>query len=96
MIGGSVTGSVGRCNRLSFAPHGFREGHAAAFALMIYTSARLKCWHPDVFCGALLNSQPIGFHAPAQFMRDAQAHEVAVWPARVATSRWDCTEKQGL
>ncbi|HEY0213719.1 MAG TPA: hypothetical protein VGC40_09055, partial [Paenirhodobacter sp.] len=48
---------------------GFPESHAASFALIAYASAWLKCWHPDVFCAALLNSQPMGFYAPAQIVR---------------------------
>lgn len=51
----------------------------------------MKCWHPDVFCAALLNSQPMGFYAPAQIVRDAQTHGVEVRPVCVNTSRWDCT-----
>ena len=74
-----------------FGSYGFPESHAASFALIAYASAWLKCWHPDVFCAALLNSQPMGFYAPAQIVRDAQAHGIEVRPVCVSASRWDCT-----
>ncbi|MGK6313670.1 error-prone DNA polymerase [Neorhizobium sp. DT-125] len=74
-----------------FGSYGFPESHAASFALIAYASAWLKCWHPDVFCAALLNSQPMGFYAPAQIVRDAVAHGVDVRPPCVNASRWDCT-----
>ncbi|MBZ9990920.1 error-prone DNA polymerase [Mesorhizobium sp. BH1-1-5] len=74
-----------------FGSYGFPESHAASFALIAYASAWLKCWHPDVFCAALLNSQPMGFYAPAQIVRDAAAHGVEIRPACVNASRWDCT-----
>ncbi|MEO5322842.1 error-prone DNA polymerase [Mesorhizobium sp. CC13] len=74
-----------------FGSYGFPESHAASFALIAYASAWLKCWHPDVFCCALLNSQPMGFYAPAQIVRDAIAHGIEVRPACVNASRWDCT-----
>ena len=74
-----------------FGSYGFPELHAASFALIAYASAWLKCWHPDVFCAALLNSQPMGFYAPAQIVRDAQAHGIEVRPVCVNASRWDCT-----
>ena len=74
-----------------FGSYGFPESHAASFALIAYASAWLKCWHPDVFCAALLNSQPMGFYAPAQIVRDAETHGVEVRPACVNASRWDCT-----
>jgi len=74
-----------------FGSYGFPESHAASFALIAYASAWLKCHHPDVFCAALLNSQPMGFYAPAQVVRDAQEHGVAVRPVCVNASRWDCT-----
>ncbi|RUV28816.1 MAG: DNA polymerase III subunit alpha [Mesorhizobium sp.] len=73
-----------------FGSYGFPESHAASFALIAYASAWLKCWHPDVFCCALLNSQPMGFYAPAQIVRDAIAHGVEVRPPCVNASRWDC------
>ncbi len=74
-----------------FGSYGFPESHAASFALIAYASAWLKCWHPDVFCAALLNSQPMGFYAPAQIVRDAIEHGVDVRPVCANASRWDCT-----
>ena len=74
-----------------FGSYGFPEFHAASFALIAYASSWMKCWHPDVFCAALLNSQPMGFYAPAQIVRDAQAHGVEIRPICVNASRWDCT-----
>lgn len=74
-----------------FGSYGFPESHAASFALIAYASSWLKCWHPDVFCAALLNSQPMGFYAPAQIVRDAIAHGVEIRPVCINASRWDCT-----
>ncbi|GEO85951.1 hypothetical protein RNA01_28830 [Ciceribacter naphthalenivorans] len=74
-----------------FGSYGFPESHAASFALIAYASAWLKCWHPDVFCAALLNSQPMGFYAPAQIVRDARDHAVEIRPVCANASRWDCT-----
>ena len=74
-----------------FGSYGFPESHAASFALIAYASSWMKCHHPDVFCCALLNAQPMGFYAPAQIVRDAQAHGVEVRPVCVNQSRWDCT-----
>ncbi|MBB3952634.1 error-prone DNA polymerase [Aureimonas jatrophae] len=74
-----------------FGSYGFPESHAASFALIAYASSWLKCWHPDVFCAALLNSQPMGFYAPAQIVRDTQDHGIEVRPICVNASRWDCT-----
>ena len=74
-----------------FADYGFPESHAAAFALLTYVSAWLKCHYPDVFCAAILNSQPMGFYAPAQLVRDAREHGVEVRPVDVNYSDWDCT-----
>jgi len=74
-----------------FSDYGFPLSHAASFALLVYVSAWLKCFHPEVFACALLNSQPMGFYAPAQIVRDAQAHGVEVRPADVNLSDWDCT-----
>ena len=74
-----------------FGSYGFPESHAASFALIAYASSWLKCWHPDVFCAALLNAQPMGFYAPAQIVRDARDHGVEVRPVCVNASRWDCT-----
>lgn len=74
-----------------FGSYGFPESHAASFALIAYASAWLKCHHPDVFCCALLNAQPMGFYAPAQIVRDAQQHGVEIRPVCVNASVWDCT-----
>ena len=74
-----------------FGSYGFPESHAASFALIAYASAWMKCHHPGPFCAALLNSQPMGFYAPAQVVRDAQEHGVTVLPVCVNRSRWDCT-----
>ena len=78
-----------------FGSYGFPESHAASFALVAYASAWMKCHHPDVFCCALLNSQPMGFYAPAQVVRDAQEHGVEIRPVCVNASRWDCTLEPG-
>ncbi|MCE2576698.1 error-prone DNA polymerase [Komagataeibacter sp. FNDCR2] len=79
-----------------FGSYGFPESHAASFALIAYASSYIKCHHPDVFCAALLNSQPMGFYAPAQIVSDARRHGVPVRPICVNASRWDCTlEKAG-
>ncbi len=72
-----------------FGEYGFPESHAASFALLVYVSSWLKKHHPDVFCAALLNSQPMGFYAPAQIVRDAQEHGVEVRPVDVNLSDWD-------
>jgi error-prone DNA polymerase len=74
-----------------FGSYGFPESHAASFAKIAYASSWLKCHHPDVFCCAILNSQPMGFYAPAQLVRDAQVHGVEVRPVDINHSRWDCT-----
>ena len=74
-----------------FGSYGFPESHAASFALVAYASSWMKCWHPDVFCCALLNAQPMGFYAPAQVVRDARDHGVEVRPVCVNRSRWDST-----
>jgi error-prone DNA polymerase len=74
-----------------FGTYGFPESHAASFALLVYVSAWIKCFHPDVFACALLNSQPMGFYAPAQIVRDAREHGVEVRPADINFSQWDCT-----
>ena len=71
-----------------FGEYGFPESHAASFALLVYVSAWLKRHHPAAFTAALLGSQPMGFYAPAQLVRDAQAHGVTVLPADVNASRW--------
>ncbi|MCE8555877.1 error-prone DNA polymerase [Ruegeria pomeroyi] len=72
-----------------FADYGFPESHAAAFAMLAYVSAWLKCHHPAVFACALLNAQPMGFYAPAQIVRDARDHQVEVRPICVNASDWD-------
>jgi error-prone DNA polymerase len=72
-----------------FGEYGFPESHAASFALLVYVSAWLKCHHPDAFLAALLNSQPMGFYAPAQLVRDARAHDVVVLPVDLNRSVWD-------
>jgi error-prone DNA polymerase len=74
-----------------FGSYGFPESHAASFALIAYASSWLKCHHPDVFCAALLNAQPMGFYAPAQIVSDARDHGVDVRPVCLNASRWDCT-----
>ncbi len=74
-----------------FGEYGFPESHAASFALLVYASAWIKCRYPDVFCAAILNSQPMGFYQPAQLVRDARAHGVEVRPVDVNISDWDCT-----
>lgn len=72
-----------------FADYGFPESHAAAFAMLTYVSSWLKCHHPEVFACALLNSQPMGFYAPAQIVRDLREHGVEVRPICVNRSNWD-------
>ncbi|MEN5296842.1 error-prone DNA polymerase [Brucella sp. TWI559] len=72
-----------------FGEYGFPESHAASFAHLVYISAWIKCHHPDVFAAALLNSQPMGFYAPAQIVRDAREHGVIVLPIDVNFSQWD-------
>jgi error-prone DNA polymerase len=74
-----------------FGSYGFPESHAASFALLAYASSWMKCHHPDVFCAALLNAQPMGFYAPAQLVKDAQDHGVEVRPVCINESRWNCT-----
>nr|WP_313025005.1 error-prone DNA polymerase [Brucella intermedia] len=72
-----------------FGEYGFPESHAASFAHLVYISAWLKCHHPEVFAAALLNSQPMGFYAPAQIVRDAREHGVTVLPVDVNFSQWN-------
>jgi error-prone DNA polymerase len=74
-----------------FGSYGFPESHAASFAKIAYASSWMKCHHPDVFCAALLNAQPMGFYAPAQIVRDAREHGVEMRPVCINQSRWDCT-----
>ncbi|WP_456297709.1 hypothetical protein [Elstera litoralis] len=78
-----------------FGDYGFPESHAASFARLVYVSSWLKCHFPAVFAAALLNSQPMGFYAPAQLVRDARQHGVEVRPADVNDSGWDCTLEPG-
>jgi error-prone DNA polymerase len=74
-----------------FGEYGFPESHAASFALLVYVSAWLKHYYPAAFAAALINSQPMGFYAPAQLVRNAREHGVEVRPIDVNHSRWDCT-----
>ncbi len=76
---------------LGFGEYGFPESHAASFALLVYASAWLKCHEPASFLVALLNSQPMGFYAPAQLIQDAQRHNVNVKPPNLLLSNWDCS-----
>jgi len=74
-----------------FGEYGFPESHACSFALLVYDSAWLKCHEPAAFTCALLNSQPMGFYAPAQLVRDAREHGVEVRSVRIDASEWECT-----
>ena len=80
-----------------FGSYGFPESHAASFALLVYVSSWIKCYYPDVFATALLNSMPMGFYQPAQIVIDAQKHGVDVRPVDINLSFWDNTleEKSG-
>ncbi|MEA2946008.1 MAG: error-prone polymerase, partial [Alphaproteobacteria bacterium] len=78
-----------------FGEYGFPESHAASFALLVYASAWLKCRYPDVFAAALLNSQPMGFYAPSQIVRDVREHGVEVRPVDINHSDWDATLEKG-
>jgi error-prone DNA polymerase len=80
---------------LGFGEYGFPESHSASFALLVYVSAWLKCHQPAAFCAALLNSQPMGFYAPAQLVQDARRHGVEVRPPAIDASLWDCTLEAG-
>jgi error-prone DNA polymerase len=73
-----------------FGEYGFPESHAASFAKLVYVSAWLKHYYPAAFLAAMINSQPMGFYAPAQLIRDARDHGVEVRPADVNASDWDC------
>jgi error-prone DNA polymerase len=77
-----------------FGEYGFPESHAASFALLVYVSAWLKYHYPDALAAALINSQPMGFYAPAQLVRDARQHGVEVRAVEVNFSDWDCTLQQ--
>ena len=72
-----------------FGSYGFPESHAASFALLVYASSWLKKHHPGIFACALLNSQPMGFYAPAQIVRDAKEHGVEIRPVDINASYWD-------
>ncbi|MDB5391544.1 MAG: dnaE2 1, partial [Planctomycetaceae bacterium] len=74
-----------------FGEYGFPESHAASFALLVYASAWLKCYHPAAFTASLINSQPMGFYAPSQLVTDARRHGVEVRPVDINASDWDCT-----
>ena len=74
-----------------FGEYGFPESHAASFALLVYVSSWLKCYYPAVFACGLLNSQPMGFYAPAQIIRDARDHGATVLPVDINHSEWNCT-----
>ncbi|MER8415069.1 error-prone DNA polymerase [Mesorhizobium sp. M1342] len=74
-----------------FGEYGFPESHAASFALLVYASCWFKTFYPDVFCAAILNSQPMGFYQPAQLVRDASDHGVDIRDIDVNFSVWDCT-----
>ena len=78
-----------------FGEYGFPESHAASFAILVYVSSWVKHYYPEVFAAALLNSQPMGFYAPAQLVRDAREHDVEVRPPDVNASDWDCTLEPG-
>jgi error-prone DNA polymerase len=80
---------------LGFGEYGFPESHSASFALLVYVSSWLKCHHPAAFCAALLNSQPMGFYAPAQLVQDARRHGVEVRGPDVNAADWDCTLEEG-
>ena len=82
-----------RCFRQieGFGEYGFPESHAASFAILVYDSSYVKHYYPEVFAAALLNSQPMGFYAPAQLVRDAQENGVEVRPPDINASAWDCT-----
>src|SRR4030095_15329872 len=74
-----------------FGEYGFPESHAASFAHLVYVSSWIKYHHPDAFCAAILNSQPMGFYQPAQLVRDAREHGVEVCHPDLNASEWDCT-----
>jgi len=78
-----------------FSNYGFPESHAMSFAKIAYASSWMKCRHPDIFCAALLNSQPMGFYAPAQIVRDAREHGVEIHPICINASEWDMAIESG-
>ena len=79
-----------------FGEYGFPESHAASFALLVYVSAWLKCHEPAIFACALLNSQPMGFYAPAQIIAAAKQQSVEVRPVDINYSAWDCTLERAI
>ncbi|RWE30471.1 error-prone DNA polymerase [Mesorhizobium sp.] len=79
-----------------FGEYGFPESHAASFALLVYASCWFKAFYPDVFCAAILNSQPMGFYQPAQLVRDARDHGVDVREVDINHSLWDCTLEEAV
>ncbi|WEX88892.1 error-prone DNA polymerase [Sinorhizobium garamanticum] len=80
-----------------FGEYGFPESHAASFASLVYASSWFKTYYPDVFCAAILNSQPMGFYAPAQLVRDAREHGVKMLPVDINFSSWDAgLEGEGM
>lgn len=80
-----------------FGEYGFPESHAASFALLVYASCWFKAYYPDVFCAAILNSQPMGFYRPAQLVRDAEDHGVEIRAVDINRSDWDCSlERSGF
>ena len=98
MIGNGYTPEFARqsfAQIQGFAEYGFPESHAASFALLVYASCWLKCHYPDVFACALLNSQPMGFYAPSQLVRDATEHGVETRPPDVNCSTYDSTLEDG-
>ena len=86
-----------RCYRQieGFGSYGFPESHAQSFAILVYASSWIKCHHPAIFACAILNSQPMGFYAPAQLVRDAREHGVEVLPVDVSHSGWDHAIERG-
>jgi len=78
-----------------FGSYGFPESHAQSFAILVYASSWIKCHHPAIFACAILNSQPMGFYAPAQLVRDARDHGVEVRPIDASHSSWDHAIERG-
>ncbi|MGP4845959.1 error-prone DNA polymerase [Marinobacter sp. 1Y8] len=74
-----------------FGGYGFPESHAASFALLVYVSSWIKCYHPEAFYCALLNSQPMGFYSPSQLVQDARRHQVDIQPVDINLSQWEHT-----
>ncbi len=80
---------------LGFGEYGFPESHSASFALIAYSSAWIKCYHPAAFLAALINSQPMGFYTPSQLVQDARRHGIEVRPVDALASDWGCTLEPG-